>query len=69
MLHRTRLVFVEPRLDCDGGARGAEVAAGAGREGDVHVGRREDVALVAAEAVQHQLLKSGSGPVKGERSR
>ena len=55
------LVLVEARLDGDGGARGAEVAARARREGDVEVRRREDVALVAPEAVKHQLLKSADG--------
>ena len=64
----THLVLVEARLDGDRGARGAEVAAGAGLEGDVHEGGREDVALVPTEAVQHQLLKSGPGSSR-ERSR
>ena len=59
------LVLVEPRLDGDGGARGAEVSAGARHEGDVHEGGREDVALVPTEAVQHQLLKPGSGSGDG----
>ena len=55
------LVLVEARLDCDRGARGAEVAARARDEGDVEVRRGEHVALVAPEPVQHQLLKSVQG--------
>ena len=57
----THLVLVEARLDGDRGARGAEVAARPRHEGDVEVRGREDVALVAPEAVQHQLLKSAGG--------
>ena len=51
------LVLVEARLDGDGGAGGAEVAAGARHEGDVEVRRGENLALVTTEPVKHQLLK------------
>ena len=39
---------------------GAEVAAGAGGEGDVDEGGGGHVALVLLEAVEHELLESGA---------